>query len=362
MTLPNNSSMTAAQGNLPAASGGLSTALAKTQAFYLSELTASFSKSELVIDAEQRACIVSAISAMMAECKKQGITVKEVDQSNLLGILGQIALLRINLTAVPAQGYIIIRNKKQGDAWTKVFEFSIMSDGHDALARKFGVGVKKIYPFWAVREGDDFTYPAFTGIEISPPTWAPKGYAGKVLRVVYPVEYEDGSVVYYIAERDGVTANLQAHIINNTKMSKDLTNKQKDEIRDKIAGMDIAAMLSDPTLAGYISPAYKDPHSREAMIVRKMRNNALKQIPLDFGSAYTADAYREADDEYFQATAPSPEDALEADFEIKAGKEPPQISATSSMLTASQAVGKPQPEEIPAATQTPQEKPKNRPF
>ena len=360
MTLPNNSSMTAAQGNLPAANPG--TALGKAQKAFYEEISNSLASVELKLDNEQTSCIYSALSAMVARCREKKLTLNEIDKSNIKEILERVALLRINLTAVPAQGYLIIRGpgKDAPPGSLSTFEFNIMSDGHDALARKFGVGIKKIYPFWAVREGDGFTYPAFTGIEVSPPTWSPKGYTGKVIRVVYPVEYEDGSVVYHIAERDGVITNLQAHILNNIRWEK---NQQTvEQVRNAINDRPVEAILDDPALAKWISPAWREPHSREAMIQRKMRINALRPIQLDFGSAYAQEAYNETVMEYKRREDPSPEDVLDADFETKAGKEPPQLSAASSMLTASQAVGKPQPEEIPTAQQVTQETAKKRPF
>ena len=47
-------------------------------------------------------------------------------------------------------------------------EFGIEGDGFDALVARFGRGVKKIHPIWLVREDDDFKYPRYVGLDITP--------------------------------------------------------------------------------------------------------------------------------------------------------------------------------------------------
>ena len=91
----------------------------------------------------------------------------------------------------------------------------IEGDGNDALLRNFGVDVKKVYPVWLVKEGDEFTYPKHRGVEVTPPEWEEKGLSQKVIRVVYPVEMNDGKIEYMIAERESVKGNLFAHVRNN---------------------------------------------------------------------------------------------------------------------------------------------------
>lgn len=98
---------------------------------------------------------------------------------------------------------------------TKEIELGIEGDGNDAILRQFGVNVKKVHPVWKVREGDIFSYPKHRGLETVPPEWEEVGQSLKVVRVVYPVEMNDGSVEYLIAERESVKTNLFAHIRNN---------------------------------------------------------------------------------------------------------------------------------------------------
>ena len=55
--------------------------------------------------------------------------------------------------------------------------------------------------------------------------------------------------------------------------------------------MTLDQIFEDPDALKIMSPAWRAPHSREAMILRKMRNNAIKKIPKDFSDAFMAKAY-----------------------------------------------------------------------
>jgi hypothetical protein len=255
-------------------------------------------------------------------CIKENVSIKEVDQANIMTILEQCSMLRLNVAAVPRECYIIMRNQKIGEKWTKKFEFGVEGDGNDKIVRKYGVNVKKIYPYWIVREGDDFTYPVFKGLAMEPPTWSPKGGSGKVLRVVYPIEYTDGMVQYHISERADAAINLKAHILNNIKMDKNISDAKKNEIKNKLQNMNLEQLFADKEMLDIMSPAWREAHSRESMLLRKMRNNALKPIPRDFGNAYIADAYQDTiEDKVTQDEMPDPESVIDAEVNENAGKE-----------------------------------------
>jgi len=290
------------------------------QNFYLSELNKTITEYSEKLDEEQINCAQSMISAMSVKCADEGITIKEVDQSNVMTLLKQCVMLRLNCASVPAECYMIIRNHKQGNKWVKQFEFGVQGDGNDKIVRNYGYGVKKIYPYWIIREGDEFTYPSFKGVSMEPPTWTPKGGTGKYIRVVYPIEYEDGNIQYHIAEREDVSVNLKAHIINNIKMNKDIADAKKNEIKNKIADMSLDKMFEDKELLDIMSPAWRDSHSREMMILRKMRNNALKPIPREFKNVYAAQAYEETMEDRPQQETIDPESVIDAEVNENAGK------------------------------------------
>jgi len=54
-------------------------------------------------------------------------------------------------------------------------------------------------------------------------------------------------------------------------------------------------ILDDTTLAPWISVAWREPQSKEAMIVRKMRNNAVKNYPKEFSNAFITEVYANND-------------------------------------------------------------------
>ena len=336
----------------------------KIQETYIGSLESSLMNIGMHSDNEQKACAIALLSQMQQLCKTEGLTLDKIDQTNVMDILQNAVMLRLNTAATPRECYLILRNKKVKDAsgkenWTKVFEFGIEGDGNDKLVRKYGVDVAKVYPYWMVREGDEFTYASFNGLDMVPPTWKPKGMTAKVVRVVYPVEYTDGSIQYHIAEREGVAVNLKAHIINNTKMDKSVSDDKKEEIRKKLENMTLDQIFADEEFLKIMSPAWRDPHSRENMIIRKMRNNAVKPIPKDFGSAYIAEAYEGTFEDYDQYHKPEeidPQDAVDAEVVESAGTEElKSLPEAPAAVKISEETG--EVEEVPAKKKTSPKRP-----
>ena len=265
----------------------------------------------------QRQCVLMGIAGMNATLDREGLTWSsdKFDDRNVSEMLQTIAMLQLNAAAVPREIYFQTRNVKvknpDGNAWKKQLEMGIEGDGNDAILRRFGAGVKVVGKPWLVREGDDFKYPSHKGLDTTPPEWVEKG-KGRIIRVVYPILKEDGTVDFQISERDDVMKNLAAHINNNLmnetfgiaknrfeatdEQQKEISEKKK-ELLDMLDGLTVDQALDVPELQPYISPAWKDRHSRESMIIRKMRNNAVKPIPKDFSSAFVASAYLRATDD-----------------------------------------------------------------
>ena len=131
-----------------------------------------------------------------------------------------------------------------------------------------------------------------------PPEWEQRGESEKVARVVYPILLTDGTMQYLIAERESVKVNLFAHIRNNlmnetfgicasryraTDAQKAEIEARKEEIYNALRECKtLDEMLACPVARPYISAAWLD--TPEAMIIRKMRNNAIKKYPKDFDS------------------------------------------------------------------------------
>lgn len=295
-----------------------STTLTKVNDNYFPMIERQLTGNGIKMDEYAKSCVLNAISSINGALDAKGISWNDdqLDKSNITQILLQTASLKLNAAASPREVYFQVRNTKVKvggqDVWKKSIEMGIEGDGNDAILARFGRDVKKVGQFWLVREGDDFTYPQYTGFDVVPPTWIPKG-KGDVVKIVYPIMKKDGTVEFHIAERDDVARNLIAHMNNNMmnetfgvcadrfKATADQRKQiaaKKSEILQKAKSLGLGA-LDDPELQQYISPAWTEPQSRESMIIRKMRNNVVKKIPKDFGNALVELSYTEATDESY---------------------------------------------------------------
>lgn len=269
--------------------------LSKINDTFVPQITSQLKGNGIAMTDYQKQCVLSAITSVNELLLENGVTVNQVS-SNLTDILLTVAALQLNANANPREVYFILRNHKRGnDKKVKEIEMGIEGDGNDALLSRFGRNVKEVKRFWEVRADDDFEYPGFDGLEMTPPKWRPKG-TGKVVRVVYPIIRTDDSVEFYIAERADVIKNLFAHVSNNLMWDK---NNSKEKFFEKAKGKTLDEILDDPELVklGNISPAWSSPQVRESMIVRKMRNNIVKKIPKNFENAFVASKYTETEDE-----------------------------------------------------------------
>lgn len=280
------------------------------------------------IDEYSKKCAMSAMTNIYQLVKTSGVDIKTMDTSNLREIVGQCASLKLNANAVPRECYFQLRKKKIGSNYVQTVEMGIEGDGNDAILRQFGENVDTVYPVWVVKEGDKFTYPKHRGIEIVPPEWEQVGASEKVDKVVYPVKLTDGTFQYLIAERQSVKVNLFAHVRNNLMNETfgicenryKASEKQLAEIKDRKEVIfealrkctTVEEMLDCAEARPYISAAWLN--TPESMIVRKMRNNAIKK----FKKNYDAMAQRsmlQVDETYQQVQEEIADNANSQDFE-----------------------------------------------
>lgn len=250
-------------------------------------------------DEYAKQCAMNAMSSIFQLVQNTDNTdMNNLNTSNLREVVAQCASLKLNANAVPREVYFHLRSKQINGQWCKMVEMGIEGDGNDALLRQFGNNVDTVYPVWLVKEGDDFTYPRRRGIEVEPAEWTQKGLSDKTVRVVYPVKLKDGTVDYLIAEREPVRTNLIAHIRNNllnetlgicenrykaTPKQKEQIKAKKEEILSAVRECEtLEDILKCEVAKPYISAAWLD--TPEAMIVRKMRNNAIKKFPKNLNS------------------------------------------------------------------------------
>lgn len=295
------------------------TKVEKNNGAIVASITTQMEKRGLKLDDYSIECAMNAVSTIHEMLYTNGLSWESpnLDSSNYQDVIKKVALLKLNTASSNREVYFQLRNVKIGGEWKKMLEMGIEGDGNDAILRNFGVDVDTVLPYWAVRENDIFEYPSYTGIEMTPPKWTPKG-EGKVVRVVYPIKLKSGAIDFRIAERADVVRNLHAHIMNNmmnetfgickdrysaTAEQKQQIEQKKQEIKKKIKDMTLDELLDCPDVQPWISPSWSEPHSREAMILRKMRNNAVKKFPKNFGSSYANDTYNELSDETVRTTA-----------------------------------------------------------
>lgn len=267
-----------------------------------------FEQNGVQYDEYSKQCAMNAMSTIYQLAQNTDKTdMNNLNTSNLREVVAQCASLKLNANAMPREVYFQLRSKQINGQWLKMVEMGVEGDGNDALLRQFGNNVDTVYPVWLVKEGDDFTYPRRRGIEIEPAEWTPKGLSDKTVRVVYPVKLKDGTIEYLIAEREPVRTNLIAHIKNNmlnetfgfvtgkNSKGKDRTrydataeekakiNAKKEEILSAVRECEtLEDILKCEVAKPYISAAWLD--TPEAMIVRKMRNNAIKKFPKNLNS------------------------------------------------------------------------------
>lgn len=264
------------------------TGLTKINNVFMPMIQEQLTTKGIMMTEYQKKCVLNSLSLIDDVLNKNELTIHSLNQSQVTQILLNVAMLELNASATPNEIYYIVRGKKGNNP---VLEMGIEGDGNDSILRRFGANVKTVYPHWSVRENDEFIYPRFKGLDFTPPEWSPRG-TGKIVKVVYPIEFNDGSVRFYIAEREDVKRNLMAHISNNLMWDKGNTKK---EIFEKAENMTLDEILNDDEIVkrGKISKAWAEPQSREQMIERKMRNNIVKKIPKDFSSSEQSRIYQE---------------------------------------------------------------------
>lgn len=316
----------------------INTAVSQWTNSITSLVTRDFELCGVSFDEYSKQCAMAAMTSIY-QLVKDSDKVKDLnslDTSNLREIVGQAASLKLNANAVPRECYFQLRTKKVGENYMQVVEMGIEGDGNDAMLRNYGENVDTVYPCWLVKEGDEFSYPKHKGIEMTPPEWEEKGQSQKVIRVVYPIKLKDGTFQYLIAERDGVKVNLFAHVRNNlmnetfgilkgtnskgkaktrydaTPEEKKQIDAKKEEIFDALRKCEtIEDMLACEIAKPFISAAWID--TPESMIVRKMRNNAVKKYRKDFNSM-AKQSFNQLDETYVSVQEEIAENANSEDF------------------------------------------------
>ena len=288
------------------------------------------------MDDYSKECAMEAMTSIFNLVKSDPkIDMRNLDTSNLRGIVKRCASLKLNASAYPRECYFQLRNVKVGtdpqtgkDVWQKQVEMGIEGSGYDSLLANYGKDVKQVYPYWVIKEGDVYIPPKHKGLTVTEPEWEEKYLSDKAVRVVYPVKLNDGNITYLSADRDSVKINLMAHVKQNlmnvtfgicadrykaTEKQKSEIKAKKEEILNALRSCKtVDEMLKCEIARPYISGAWLD--TPESMIVRKMCNNATKKYPKNY-DPMARQAQMEMDEVYQISKNEIEENANSVDFD-----------------------------------------------
>lgn len=253
-------------------------------------------------------CVINAIATFLLQCKGQDIPFEQVDGTTLRLALQNIGYTELNMAAIPSECYFDLRKTTRDGSTSYSVSIKPQGAGNEKLTRKYGVGVKKLHQAILIHDGDNFIMPSYNGLEITPPKYEPKleNMNKKVIAVLYAVEMTDGKTEYLIATREGIKPNIIAQIRQNALYAEDfkvpgkpyqVDKKKRDEFYERIntefENLTVDEILDNPEWKKWVNPTYTSGGSKEAMIIRKMKNNALKNYPKEYDNSYIAEAVKE---------------------------------------------------------------------
>lgn len=259
-------------------------------------------------------CVINAMAACITFCKTNGYDLQKVDQTSLKIALQNVGFTELNFAATPVEAYFDPSKNADG---TVMLAIKPQGAGNEKLTRRFGVNVKELKSAILIREGDEYTLPGFDGEKSTPFKWQPKSFDGKIMMIVYPLLKTDGSYEYLIATREGIKPNIIAQIRKSNmhtfkkKNDKGLwvddvvaRDKFYEEINTEFEKLTVDEILADPKWRKELNPTYTSGGSVESMVIRKMKNNALKNYPREFSNQFIADAvnsmWEDKDDSLFE--------------------------------------------------------------
>lgn len=242
------------------------------------------------MDAYQAVCGYNILNEINLQLAKNGLnhTAQNIDKESINNAIKYAVIYRLN--SDNREVFVIIRNEKREketggrkeEYWIKKVEIKPQYKGQLKILSSYGRNIKRVYPEWIVREGDDFKYATFKGVSIEPPEWTPKSYDGKVLRVIVPIEYSDGFIDYRIAERESVATNIKAQIKQTLMNNKD--KQESARVLELIKDYTLDQLLGDKDIAKYVNDTYTGL-SAEEMIITKLVLNATKRVQIDYEKA-----------------------------------------------------------------------------
>lgn len=328
----------------------------KYQVELLNELDKSLAEMGTKFTDYGKTCVINAIASLLLYCQNNEIKLESINPIVLKAQLQNVGFSQLNMSALPSEAYFDMRktwveivNKTTGEKESKLlYNVAIKPQGagNEKLLRTFGVGVKKngLHSPLLVREGETFTMPVYDGISVKPFHYEPKIECmnNKVILVCYVLEKADGGVEYLIANRESIKPNIIAQIRQNAMYKFKTTKVAKNgkdyeavdtEARDNFyATLNVEAEKSTADelidkYGEYVNPTYTSGGSRESMIIRKMKNNALKNYPKEYDTSYVKNAVENMFEDVDETVIQKPNFKGEVDVCEKVNKELEMIAS-----------------------------------
>ena len=255
---------------------------------YISDVTNLNAAVGVPMNDESKRCAVNAILSLCGDLGAE--SVKALPKEQLVQVLQFVTINGLDAMS----GQVFIDKRWNGKEKRYDIKATPMGNAYEIMVKRYGVDVKTIHQAKIVHEGDEFTLPQFDGLNTTNIVFKPtlKGLDGKAIAIYYIIEKQDGTLDYAISTREGVAKNLMAQILNATLRNESIN---RNELMKKMEGKSLDELLSDPSLAEYVSPAYRSPATREQMIITKMKKNALLHYTRDLGAkAFASEAVSKA--------------------------------------------------------------------
>lgn len=294
----------------------------QTSKSWVSQLERFAQDNEINFTEYQKGIVVNTVRKLY----ELGFDIMTYDRNNVADILYQTAFLNLNPSAMPRHVYFKERDiyenyKKVG---TKL-EMGVEGEGNDEILRTFGIGIKKdaqgnaigVHKVWVVREGDEYKSGYYNGLQYTPPVWVEKELKrgekkGVIMKVVYPIEKTDGSVEYWSADREDLQPIILKHIEQNlmgyrrddkdgfNKLMRELREMTFDEIIEQYAEKEITIKKSNGSYQVRIIQDSYTGSTGESMILRKLRNVALRTFPKNFDKTSLSTIYEKTFEERYE--------------------------------------------------------------
>jgi hypothetical protein len=288
---------------------------------WVKQLSAFANASNLTFDKYQQEIVVNTVRKI----QEAGLDISSYERNNVADVLYQTSFLRLNPSAVPRHCYFMERAiYENGKRVGQKIEMNIEGEGNDEILRNFGVGIKKdqngnavgVHKVWIIREDDEFQEGYYNGLNYQPPMWKPKNRKigekkGRIQKVVYPIEKTDGTVEYWSADREDLQPILLKHIEQNLSQYKKADKVGYDKLMNEVKQLtfdEIIAKYGEQevkyTYYGKSSSSnvIQDSYSGvtgEAMIIRKLRNVALRTYPKNFDKTLVEKIYESTFEEKY---------------------------------------------------------------